>query len=56
MIYSPSLQEVTGVCHRGLMDMKMSEKALEVCIAGCAQLRERVRTFLEQYEKNQTEG
>ena len=49
-IYLSSLGELTGVLQKGVLDVMMSSRVMEVCLEGCLRIRERIKTFLHEFE------
>ena len=49
-IYLSSLGELTGVLQKGVLDVTMSSRVMEVCLEGCLRIHERIKTFLNEFE------
>ena len=49
-IYLSSLGELTGVLQKGVLDVMISSRVMEVCLEGCLRIRERIKTFLNEFE------
>ncbi len=55
VLYCPSLDELIGVYQCGVMDAKMYEQTMEMCVVGCKKLRETLQSFLEEQYNNNNE-